>query len=112
MDLGVDRHRDKSDQVHLYGQRRQDNSDCLSTQLRPSIRKLRPKTTQTVYKTTWIVFKDNTDKVYTLSLIPADPAAWTFDVIHNHFSIVASDYLFCDVKILGEPVWYPGMADK
>ena len=43
---------------------------------------------------------------YTLSLIPADPAAWTFDAYNNHFSIVASDILFYDVKILREPVWF------
>ena len=50
--------------------------------------------------------------LYTLLLIPADPAAWTFDVNNNHFSIVASDILFCDVNILQEPVWYPAMAHK
>ena len=58
--------------------------------------------------------KDDTnfETQYTLLLILADPASWTFEAYNNHFSIVASDILFCDVKFLRKPVWYPVMADK
>ena len=54
----------------------------------------------------------NFETQYTLSLILADPASWTFEAYNNDFSIVALDILFYDVKILREPVWYPVMADK